>query len=176
MGKKKKKKSVKVEEKNDGSESYFSFDEYLDFEVAVSTLQDCCSSLLPKIRSQLDETSIDKKALRELVLMLDYVVSEITERILCLTPQSCPTEKDEIKKKAQPRLNETISRIKQVLKLKRPHEEDDDKGKRRGGEAYYYDDDYYWEEMRRREEEDERRREDDERRRREEEEEEEEED
>ena len=83
-------------------------------------------SLLPKIRCQLDETSIDKHALRELVLMLDYVVSEIKERILCLTPQTCSNEDDEIKRKSQPRLNETISRIKQVLELKRPYEEADD--------------------------------------------------
>ena len=49
MGKKKKKKSVKVEEKNDRSEAYSSFDEYLDFDVAVSTLQDCCSRSCPRL-------------------------------------------------------------------------------------------------------------------------------
>lgn len=139
----KKKKNRKVDEKIKGSESYSSFDEYLDFDVAVSTLQDCCHSLLPMIRSQLDETSINKKALRELVIMLDYVVSEAKKRIMYLTQQMRSNKDEEIKREAQARLNDTICRIKQVLELKRP---------------YDYDDDDYWDDIRRQEEEEEDRR------------------
>ena len=136
------------EKKSDGRESYSSFDEYLDFAAAVSTLRDYGSSLLSTIRSQLDERSIDKKALVKLVLMLDCVVSETKEWLLWLTPKSWPIDFDEIKRSVQLRLNETTSKFKHELELKRYCQKAD----------WEKEAEDYWEERRREEEEEEERR------------------
>ena len=122
-------------------EAYSSHKECLDYLVTVSTLQDCCNSLWHAITCQLDEKSINKKSLRKLVLLLDYVVADTKNRILSLTQAHCThDERVEIKKEAKLKLLQVRSKIKEELGLKRPYEEDDD-GKRSGGEDYYdYDD------------------------------------